>query len=156
MGTVDMGADEFTSKHPLEINKFTVKSGNSCEIEFDLNAGIENAGQGYVLLASTSGTIPGFPLPQGMILRLEWDSFTELVLEYMNTPIFNDFWGNQLTLTTTYAAAPQDIKEAIELIRSRKINVKDMITHRLELAEIAKGFQLVTDARESIKVIIKP
>jgi len=69
---------------------------------------------------------------------------------------FNEFWMNQTTLTTTYAAAPADIEKAIELIRSRKVNVHDMITHRLSLAETAKGFQLVADAKESIKVIIEP
>lgn len=69
---------------------------------------------------------------------------------------FNEFWSNQITLTTTYAAAPDDIKEAIDLIRSKKINVHDMITHRLNLAETCKGFQIVADARDSIKVIIEP
>jgi L-iditol 2-dehydrogenase len=69
---------------------------------------------------------------------------------------FNEFWNNQLTLTTTYAAAPVDIKESIELIRSRKVNVHDMITHRLSLAETGKGFQIVADAKDSIKVIIEP
>ena len=69
---------------------------------------------------------------------------------------FNEFWSNQITLTTTYAAAPNDLEKAIELIRSRKVNVHDMITHRLSLAEISKGFQLVADANECIKVIIKP
>jgi L-iditol 2-dehydrogenase len=69
---------------------------------------------------------------------------------------FNDFWMNQITLTNTYAAAPVDIKEAIELIRSHKVNVHDMITHRLSLAETGKGFQIVADAKESMKVIIEP
>jgi len=69
---------------------------------------------------------------------------------------FNEFWNNQITLTTTYAAAPIDIKEAIELIRSKKVNVHDMITHRLNLSETSKGFQIVSDAKESIKVVIEP
>jgi len=69
---------------------------------------------------------------------------------------FNEFWMNQVTLTTTYAAAPRDIKEAIELIRSRKVNVHDMITHKLNLAETGKGFQIVADAEESMKVIVEP
>ncbi len=69
---------------------------------------------------------------------------------------FNEFWSDQITLTTTYAAAPKDIKEAIELISSRKVNIHDMITHRLSLTEISKGFQIVADAKESIKVVIEP
>jgi L-iditol 2-dehydrogenase len=69
---------------------------------------------------------------------------------------FNDFWSSQVTLMSTYAAVSVDIKEAIELIRSRKVNVHDMITHRLNLTETGKGFQIVADAKESIKVIIEP
>ena len=48
------------------------------------------------------------------------------------------------------------IGSAIELIESKAIKVDDMITHRLPLKDIARGFQLVLDGRESIKVIIKP
>ena len=66
------------------------------------------------------------------------------------------FWKNEVTLTSSYAANPKEHMEALELIRSRKVNVKDMITHRLSLDEIQKGFKLVSEAKESIKVIIEP
>jgi len=69
---------------------------------------------------------------------------------------FNHFWNNQITLTTSYAASPADIATATELIRADKVNVHDMITHRLSLAEVALGFRLVAEAKESLKVIIKP
>ena len=36
------------------------------------------------------------------------------------------------------------------------ITVDDLVTHRLPLTDIVKGFQLVVEGRESIKVIIKP
>ncbi|GAG34460.1 unnamed protein product, partial [marine sediment metagenome] len=67
---------------------------------------------------------------------------------------FNELWSKGVTLTTTYAAVEKDLKEAIELIKTKKINVKDMITHRLKLEEIKKGFKLVSEAKDSIKVII--
>ena len=69
---------------------------------------------------------------------------------------FNQFWSNQITLTTSYAASPADIATAIELIRARRVDVHDMITHRLSLAEAGLGFRLVAEAKESIKVIIEP
>jgi len=68
----------------------------------------------------------------------------------------NEIWFKCATLTTSYAAAPEDIKKAIELIRTRKVKVGDMITHRLGLAETGLGFKLVAEAKESIKVIIEP
>ena len=67
----------------------------------------------------------------------------------------NEFWTKQTTLTSTYAAAPNDIEKAMEYIRSREVDVHNMITHQLSLAETSRGFQLVAEAKESIKVIIK-
>ncbi len=68
----------------------------------------------------------------------------------------NDFWTKEITILTSYYCGPPDITEAMELIRTGKITVDDLITHRLPLAEIVRGFELVSDGRESIKVIIKP
>jgi L-iditol 2-dehydrogenase len=69
---------------------------------------------------------------------------------------FNDLWRKEITMTTAYAGSPRDIYKAIELISSGKINVNDMITHRLPLEKTASGFALVSKAAESIKVIIEP
>jgi len=69
---------------------------------------------------------------------------------------FNEIWWAGITMTSSYAASPSDLAIAIELIRSRRVNVKDMITHRLPLAETGRGFQLVAEAKDSIKVIIEP
>lgn len=69
---------------------------------------------------------------------------------------FFDFWNDGITLLPTYGGAPLDIIEAIELTRSRRLPIREMITHRLSLAETGLGFKLVAEARESIKVIIEP
>jgi len=69
---------------------------------------------------------------------------------------FFDFWNDGITLLPTYGGAPIDILQAIELIRAHRLPLREMITHRLPLAEIGIGFQLVAEARESIKVIIEP
>lgn len=66
------------------------------------------------------------------------------------------FFRNDITLTTSYAGSPADYMVALELIRSGTVPVRDMITHRLSLAEAGLGFQLVAQARDSIKVIIEP
>ena len=69
---------------------------------------------------------------------------------------FNDFWKNCITLMPTYGASPLDIEVAIELINSQRVPVKEMITHRLGLADTEQGFKLVSEAKESIKVVIEP
>lgn len=66
------------------------------------------------------------------------------------------FFRNDITLTTSYAGAPSDYRDALELVSRRRVNVKDMITHRFGLADTQKGFQLVAKASDSIKIIIEP
>lgn len=69
---------------------------------------------------------------------------------------FFDFWNDGITLLSTYGGAPVDILQAIELIRTHRLPLKEMITHRLPLSEVGLGFKLVEEAKESIKVIIEP
>jgi L-iditol 2-dehydrogenase len=66
------------------------------------------------------------------------------------------FWRNERKLISSYAGSPLDHRDALELISSGKVAVKDMITHRLNLSETGLGFKLVAEAKESIKVIIYP
>ncbi len=69
---------------------------------------------------------------------------------------FNEFWRNGITLTSSYGNSPKDATVAIELIRAGRIPVNKLITHRLSLAEAGLGFQLVSEAKECLKVIIEP
>ncbi len=66
------------------------------------------------------------------------------------------FWRRDVTITTSYGASPADCTEALEFIRSGRVRVDDMITHRFGLADTGKGFQLVAEGGGSLKVIIKP
>ncbi|MFH1798426.1 MAG: zinc-dependent dehydrogenase [Candidatus Omnitrophota bacterium] len=66
----------------------------------------------------------------------------------------NDFWKKCVTLVPSYGNSPRDAQIAINLINSGRINVNDMITHRLPLSQLAQGFTLVSEAKNSIKVII--
>jgi L-iditol 2-dehydrogenase len=69
---------------------------------------------------------------------------------------FFDFWNDGITLLPTYGGSPIDIERAIELMRTRRLSLREMITHRLPLAETGLGFRLVAEAKESVKVIIEP
>ena len=66
------------------------------------------------------------------------------------------FFRNDITLTTSYAGSPADHWRAMQLIEAGVLNIQRMITHRLGLADTVKGFQMVAEAQESIKVIIEP
>ena len=69
---------------------------------------------------------------------------------------FNDLWKDEVTIVTSYAAAPRDISAAMELIRSGRVAVKEMVTHRLPLERTQEGFDLVANPVDSLKVIIEP
>jgi L-iditol 2-dehydrogenase len=71
-------------------------------------------------------------------------------------PVNELFWRNEITLTSSYAANYEEHITSMELIRQGRVNVRDMITHRLPLTETAKGFGLVEAAGRSLKVIIAP
>ncbi len=73
----------------------------------------------------------------------------------LSVPV-NEFWRNEITLMTSYGAAPRDLESALDMIRDGKVVVEDMITHTLPLEDTGLGFRLVADAGESLKVIIKP
>jgi L-iditol 2-dehydrogenase len=68
----------------------------------------------------------------------------------------NQFWRNEITLKTSYGAAPNDLAESLAILTQKKLNVKDMITHRLSLQQAAEGFRLMAEAGESLKVILEP
>jgi len=70
-------------------------------------------------------------------------------------PLF-DLWRDNVTLVNTYASPPVDTLTALDLIASGVVEVSEMITHRLTIDEAAHGFSLVSEAGESIKVIIEP
>ncbi|MCK5216038.1 MAG: alcohol dehydrogenase catalytic domain-containing protein [Candidatus Omnitrophica bacterium] len=67
-----------------------------------------------------------------------------------------DFWRNEITITSSYGAAPIDLEQALELIKDGKINVNEIITHTLPFDDIQEGFKIVAEARESLKVVLKP
>ena len=69
---------------------------------------------------------------------------------------FNELWRKEVTMTTSYAGSPRDITVAMELMSSGKLNVIDMITHRLPLDKTGEGFSLVAEAGDSMKVVIEP
>ncbi len=68
----------------------------------------------------------------------------------------NQFWTQEMRILTSYYCGPPDIIDAMDLLDRGIVEVDDLITHRLPLEDIAEGFRLVMDGRESIKVIIQP
>ncbi len=94
MGTVDMGAYEFAGVHRLAADVFSLSEATGGSVHFTLNGGAGNASRSYLLLGGASETIPGMPLPGGKAtLPVNWDFFTSIVIDALNSPLFNGFLG---------------------------------------------------------------
>jgi len=62
---------------------------------FTLAATTANANRKYILLGGISGALPGTPLPGGLaVLPINMDIFTNVVMAYLNTTLFDKFLGN--------------------------------------------------------------
>ncbi len=70
-------------------------------------------------------------------------------------PLF-ELWRDNITIINTYASPPADTLTALDLIAGKALDVSEMITHRFGIDDAARGFDLVSRADESIKVIIEP
>jgi len=83
--------------------------------------------------------------------------FFATTAEGIKVPIpLYEMWHNEISLVTSYAASPDDLIAAMDLLQTGKVTVDPLISHRLPLEEAGKGFQLVANAQDSLKVIIEP
>ncbi|VVB62125.1 L-threonine 3-dehydrogenase [uncultured archaeon] len=63
----------------------------------------------------------------------------------------------EIMIQGSYGYTSDDFKQALKLIASGKVKVKQLITHVLPLDDITKGFELLAEKKENvIKVVLKP
>jgi L-iditol 2-dehydrogenase len=75
--------------------------------------------------------------------------------EKMEFPLW-DVWRDGVTVATSYSGPPDDMRAALELIASGRVDVGSMVSHRLGLGEIQDGFRLMEEAGDSLKIIVEP
>ncbi|MHA1726256.1 MAG: alcohol dehydrogenase catalytic domain-containing protein [Promethearchaeota archaeon] len=68
----------------------------------------------------------------------------------------NDYWRNEITIMTSYGASPVDLDESYEWIKSKRVEVEDLISHRFPLEKAQEAFKVVCEADQSMKVILEP
>jgi L-iditol 2-dehydrogenase len=64
-------------------------------------------------------------------------------------------YHRELTVTTTYSSSPATLTRAFWLIAAGKIDVDDLVSHRLPLERLAEGVDLVR-RRQALKVYVTP
>ena len=63
-------------------------------------------------------------------------------------------YSKEITLVTSYAASDADTKEALELIESSQVDVKQLITHTYPITETQKAFDHARSGDNAMKIII--
>ena len=102
-----------------------------------------------------TGALPAFQQSFNSIERSGTILFFAIPSTNLEFPTL-DFWRNEITYTSSYGAAPNDLKEALILLTENKINVKDLITHKFPLDKIQEAFKTATQTKDTLKVLIEP
>ncbi|MHC4944937.1 MAG: choice-of-anchor Q domain-containing protein [Planctomycetota bacterium] len=98
-GSSDMGAYEYMGPYSLSADRFDILDDEQTVVNLSLDAGAVNNSRPYMIFGGVSYSAPGTPLPNGdKFLPINWDVFTDIVLQLVNTPIFVNFSGNLNTL----------------------------------------------------------
>jgi L-iditol 2-dehydrogenase len=66
-----------------------------------------------------------------------------------------DLYHRELTVSATYSSSPAELREAFGLLANGAVRIDGLITHRLPLADLAKGVELMR-RQEAVKVYITP
>jgi len=63
---------------------------------------------------------------------------------------------SEITIVSSYSCAPLEVRQAFTLIRGGRIKVRELITHRFDLAEVGEAVRLAAEMAESLKIVITP
>lgn len=151
--------------YAVDINDYRLKMAKQCGADIAMNAkedvpaSIRKSNNGRLadLVIVCTGATPAIQQAFNSVDRGGTILFFAPTEPNAITPMnLWDLWRNGNSIVTSYAGPPNDTAISIELIRAGRVRVRDLITHRLPLAETALGFKLVAEAKESVKVIIEP
>jgi L-iditol 2-dehydrogenase len=65
-----------------------------------------------------------------------------------------ELFFTEIKIIPSYSTSHLETRQALELIKSEKLNVKDLITHRFKLDDTARAFRTASEGKDSLKVIV--
>ncbi len=118
----------------------------------------DSLGRGVDFVIATTGARPAIDQAFAAVDRGGTILFFAPMGPDVELPVtFDDvFWRNDKTLTSTYGAAPRDLEEAMGVIASGRADMDQLVTHTLPLGEIQRGFEMMVEGKESLKIIVDP
>jgi L-iditol 2-dehydrogenase len=72
----------------------------------------------------------------------------------ISVPVEN-FWRNEFSVVSSYGAAPDDLEESLNLIKSGTVDVAGMITNRFPLDKIGDAWKVAGGGGKTLKVVIE-
>ncbi len=67
----------------------------------------------------------------------------------------NLVYHSEVSLLGSYSSSPIEQRAALRLIEERRINLKELVTHRFRLDQLQDAVNTAIDGNESLKIIIK-
>jgi hypothetical protein len=122
---VEAGIDDFKVErlnHDPSVwaEAYSFSASTGCNIDIYLDAGPAYAGRTYVLAGSFSGSSPGTTLPGGLVIPLNRDVLTDLILDNLNGTLFQNFSGTldgdgraTATLNVPWPVNPSHVGKAV-------------------------------------------
>ena len=65
-----------------------------------------------------------------------------------------ELFFSEIQIIPSYSTSHLETRTALKLIKSGRMNVKKLITHRFRLVDAAKAFKTASESKESLKVIV--
>ncbi len=137
-----------------DINEYRLKKARQSGADEVFNANAELTIKADRIIMCT-GAMPAFEAAFRYIDRKGIIMLFAIPNKNIHIPV-EDFWRNELSIVSSYGAAPVDLEDALELIKNGTINVQDMITDRVSLEDIQEGFKIACGAGNSLKVVVVP
>ena len=66
----------------------------------------------------------------------------------------HDLYFREVSLVPSYSCGPDDTRESLDLLASRRVAVADLVTHRFPIERAVEAFARAKDPNDSIKVMI--
>ena len=65
-----------------------------------------------------------------------------------------ELFFSEIQIIPSYSTSHLETRKALELIKTGRLKIKELITHRFRLAEAAEAFKTALEDKESLKVIV--
>ncbi|MHC4943914.1 MAG: C1 family peptidase [Planctomycetota bacterium] len=89
----DVSVDYLNLFPELWADDYAISASQAETIRFSMHVDSMHAGRPYLLMSSLSGTEPGYALPGGKIVPINWDFLTDLLMSLIGTPVCVNFYS---------------------------------------------------------------